>query len=370
MIPVSEPKIGEEEVTNALDAIRSGFISGTTGKYIKKFEEAFSDYCNVKHGVSTTSGTTALHLAAEALEIGTEDEVIVPELTNAATVFSVIYSNATPITVDCDPETLGMDTEEVKEKITPRTKAIMPVHLYGHPVDMDPILEIAEDFNLYIIEDAAEAHGAKYKNHKVGSLGDVGAFSFYANKIITTGEGGMIITNSDDVEERARLLRNLAFDPSKRFRHNFIGFNYRMTNIQAAIGLAQLNKIESFIKRKREIARRYNEHFKNTQNLTLPPEKNWAKNVYWMYPLLVRENSPVSRDELRKRLENEGIETRAFFIPMSNQPAFIKRGLFDNINHPVAEDLSERGLYLPSGVGLNDEQIDQIAGNINKIVQK
>jgi perosamine synthetase len=369
MIPVCEPEIGEEELENAVDAITSGFISGTIGEYLTQFEDQFANYCGVEHGVATTSGTTALHLALESIDLGEGAEVLVPDITNAATAFAPVYANAIPVAVDCDPETWCMDPDNAKDQITPRTKAIIPVHLYGHPVDMDPILDLAREHDLTVIEDGAEAHGAEYAGEVVGGIGDVGCFSFYANKIITTGEGGMVVTDDDDIAERARLLRNLAFHPERRFRHDHVGFNYRMTNLQAAIGVGQLGKLDRFVARKRAIASRYDAHFDDEPYLVTPVEREWAKNVYWMYGVLVDEAAPLSRDELQQELAEEGIETRTFFLRMSDQRAFTDLGLFANTETPVARELSECGLYLPSGVGITDEEIDEVATTVRRLLR-
>ena len=367
MIPVCEPELGKEELKNVIDCIKTKMISGSAGKYILEFEEKFSKYCDAKYGVGTTSGTTALHLAIESLGIGDEDEVIVPTFTNAATAFAIIYGGGKPVLVDSEPKTWNIDTNQIEEKITKNTKAILPVHIYGHPCDMDPISNIAEDHNLFIIEDAAEAHGAEYKGKKVGGLGDIGCFSFYANKIITTGEGGMVVTNDEEIAEKAKLLRNLAFSKERRFLHNYLGFNYRMTNIQAAIGLAQLAKIDEFIRRKRSIANTYNLLLKNVSGITLPPEMPWAKNVFWMYSILIEDDFGINRDELMKKLEKKGIETRTFFIPMNQQPVFQKMGLFKGERYPVAESLSRKGLYLPSGSGLKKKQIKFVCDSIKDV---
>ncbi len=367
MIPVCEPELGKEELRNVVDCIKKKMISGTAGNYLEEFEKEFSKFCGVKYGVATTSGTTALHLAIESLGIGKGSEVIVPTLTNAATVFAIIYSGAKPVLVDSEPKTWNIDPDGIAEKVTKNTRAILPVHLYGHPADMKPILDIAEDYDLYIIEDAAEAHGAEYKGRKVGSLGDVGCFSFYANKIITTGEGGMMVTNNKKIAERAKLLRNLAFSRRRHFLHHHIGFNYRMTNIQAAIGVAQLRKIDKFIEKKRQIARWYNSLLKNIDGIALPREMDWAKNVYWMYSILIEEEFGMSRDVLMKKLRERGIETRPFFIPMHQQPIFKKMGLFKGEKYPIAEELSKKGLYLPSGVGLTKKQVEYVCDSIKEI---
>lgn len=367
MIPVCEPQIGQEELENVIRCIKSGEISGTAGDFIAEFEQKFSAYCGKKYGITTTSGTTALHLATASLDLGKGDEVITSTFTNAATVFGIVYNGATPVVVDSEPATWNIDPNQIEEKITPNTKAILPVHIYGHPCDMDQIMEIARRHRFYVIEDAAEAHGAEYKGKRVGSFGDISCFSFYANKIITTGEGGMIVTDSEEVAEKARLLRNLAFSRERRFLHHYVGFNYRMTNLQAAIGIAQLARIDTLIDRKRHIAQQYNSRLKEVPGITLPPEEPWARSVYWMYCLLIGDEFGLDRDNVMARLAEAGIETRTLFIPMNQQPAFHKMGLFEEQSCPVAESLSRQGLYLPSGVGLTDEQIEYICGMLKQL---
>jgi perosamine synthetase len=273
-----------------------------------------------------------------------------------------------------------MDVTQIEKKISRNTKAILPVHIYGHPCDMEPILEISQKHNLYIVEDAAEAHGAEYKGKKVGGIGDVGCFSFYANKIITTGEGGMIVTNREEVAEKARRLKDQAYSKDRRFLHTDLGFNYRMTNIQAAIGLAQLEKIDELVERRRKNARLYNQLLREVEGIRLPTEKEWAKNVYWMYCILIEdEKSPssppflkgdvggLSRDELQVKLKQNGVDTRAFFIPMHQQPAFKNLGLFEGESYPVSEEISRRGMYLPSGSGLKNEEIEQVCTTLKRI---
>jgi len=366
MIPVCEPFLPGKELEYVTDCIKSNWIS-SGGKYIGEFERKFAEYCGTKHGVSTTSGTTALHLALASLGIGKGCEVIVPAFTMAASVFAIIYTGAKPVLVDCEPETWNMDVGQVEKKITRRTKAILPVHIYGHPCDMDPIMESARKRKLCVVEDAAEVHGAEYKGRRAGGIGDVGCFSFYANKMITTGEGGMIVTNRDDVADRARRLKDQAYSREKRFLHTEIGFNYRMTNIQAAIGLAQLERIDEFVERRRRNASIYNSLLKDVKGVRLPPEKPWAKNVYWMYSIVIEDEFGMSRDELAAKLKENGVDTRAFFIPMHQQPAFAQLGLFRGESFPVAEDISRRGLYLPSGSGLKKEEIEQVCATLKKV---
>ena len=361
MIPVAEPNLGEEELKNVIDAVKSGWIS-SKGGYISKFEKKFAEYHGVKYGISTSNGTTALHLALSAIGIKKRDEVIVPTLTFVATANVVRYCNATPVFVDSHPEYWCMDPEKIEEKITRNTKAIIPVHLYGHPADMDPIMEIAEKHGLYVIEDAAEAHGAEYKGKKVGGIGDIGCFSFYGNKVITTGEGGMCITNNEELAEKMNLLKNHGMDPTRRYWYGMVGYNYRMTNLQAAIGLAQLKKLDKFIKIKRNNAKLYNPLLEEIEGITLPPEMPWAKNIYWMYSILINEETfGISRDELMKRLEKDGIETRPFFYPMHVLPPH-KR----NEKYPVAEDISQKGMNLPSATTLKEKEIRYICEKIRE----
>lgn len=366
MIPVCEPYLTGNELKYVADCIKTNWIS-SQGKYIGEFEQGFARYCGSKYGVATTSGTTALHLALAALNIGRGDEVIVPSFTMIAPVFAILYTGARPVLVDCEPETWNMDVAQIERKITRNTKAILPVHIYGHPCDMDPLLEIAEKHDLYVIEDAAEAHGAEYKGRKVGGIGDMGCFSFYANKIITTGEGGMIVTGRAELAERARRLKDQAYSPEKRFLHTDLGFNYRMTNIQAALGLAQLERIEELVERRRTNARLYRELLKGVEGIGHPPQREWAKSVYWMYGILIDDGFGMSRDELQVKLKESGIDTRAFFIPMHQQPAFLSLGLFAKESYPVSEDISRRGMYLPSGSGLKREEIEQVCTALRRI---
>ena len=367
MIPVCVPLLGEKELEYVIDCIKTNWIS-SKGKYVKEFEEKFAKYCGSKYGIATTSGTTALHLALASIGVGKGDEIIIPAFTMIATAFAVAYCGAKPVLVDAEPETWNMDVEKIEEKITDKTKVIMPVHIYGHPCDMDPIIKLAKKYGLYVIEDAAESHGAEYKGKKTGGIGDIGCFSFYANKIITCGEGGMVITNDEEIAEKAKSLRNLSFPKEKRiYQHSEVGYNYRMTNIQAAIGLAQFERIDELVKMRRRNAHLYNEYLKDVKGITLPVEKEWAKNVYWMYSIMIEAEFGVSRDELVEKLMKKGIDTRIFFIPMHQQLIFQKMGLFKGESYPVAEDISGKGLYLPSGSGLKGKEIEYICNVIKKI---
>jgi perosamine synthetase len=367
MIPVCEPLLTGKESEYVSECLKTNWIS-SAGKYIPEFEKGFAEYCGCKHGVSTTNGTTALHLALAALGIGAGDEVIMPAFTMAACAFSIIYTGAKPVLVDAEPDTWNMDVTQIERKVTKKTKAIMPVHIYGHPCDMDLIMDIAKRHNLFVVEDAAEAHGAEYKGKRVGSIGHVSCFSFYANKIITTGEGGMVVTSDAQIAEKARRLKDQAFSPQRRFLHTNVGFNYRMTNVQAAIGLAQLESIDKFVDMRRKNASLYSAGLRNIPGITLPQEKEWAKNVYWMYGIVAGEKTGVGRDSLMQKLKEKGVDTRTFFIPMHVQPAFLSMGLFAGESYPVATELSEKGLYLPSGSGLKPAEIDAVCTAIRAIV--
>jgi perosamine synthetase len=363
--PVAEPEIGEEELRNVVEAVKNGWIS-SKGKFVEEFENSFAKYVGTKYSVATSNGTAALHLALASLGIGPGDEVIVPDLTFAATINAVLYVGAKPVIVDIDPNYWCLDPSKLEEAITSRTKAIIPVHLYGHPCDMDAIIEVAERHGLFVIEDAAEAHGAEYKDQKVGNFGHIACFSFYGNKIITTGEGGMCLTNDEELAEKMRILRDHGMDPKKRYWHNVVGFNYRMTNLQAAIGVAQLGKIEKFIERKRRIARLYAEGLSSIDGITLHPEMPWAKCVYWLYSILINEEKlGLSRDVLAGKLQRYGIETRNLFYTLHEMPPYRK---YANSSYPASSTISRKGLSLPSSVKLNEEDIEYITQKIKEAI--
>jgi perosamine synthetase len=357
-VRVGEAAIREPERALVCAAIERGEI-GHFGRHVPEFERLFSGYCGAVHGVAASSGTAALHLAVAALGIGPGDEVILPSLTMIATANAVRYTGASPVLADSDPQTWTIDPERVAERVTKRTRAVIPVHLYGHPCDMDAIAAVAGANGLKVIEDAAQAHGALYKGRRAGSFGDANAFSFYVNKVVTTGEGGMVVTNDDVVSARARKLRDQAFDPRDRFRHDELGFNYRMTNLQAAVGVGQMTRIDEIVARKRDIAHRYSAMLADVPGLTPPPEMPWARSVFWMYALLVDDAFGLTRDELMRALAHRGVETRRFFVPVHCQPIYSE--LYDATAYPVAEGLGRRGLYLPSGVGLSNDEIDHVA---------
>jgi len=361
--PIAEPEIGEEELKNIVEAVKSGWIS-SKGRFIEEFEKSFANYIGMKYGISTSNGTTALHLALVALGIGPGDEVIVPDLTFAATINAVLYTGAKPVIVDVNPLYWGADPVAIKNAITKNTKAIIPVHLYGHPCDIGAIMEIAEYYGLYVVEDAAEAHGAEYKGKKVGSFGHISCFSFYANKIITTGEGGMCLTNDAELAEKMKILRDHGMNPIKRYWHDVVGFNYRMTNLQAALGVAQLAKIDKFIEKKRIIAKVYAEELSSIDGITLHPEMPWAKCVYWLYSILIDDRKlGISRDELAHSLKNDGIETRSFFYALHEMPPYQE---YARGSYAVSSDLSRKGLNLPSSVKLTEEDIIYIVRRIKK----
>jgi perosamine synthetase len=367
-IPVSRPCLDNAEKLNVVDALDKGAISGFYGDYLPRFEEAFAAYSGCKYGVATTSGTTALHLAMLTLSIGKGDEVLVSTLTNMATFFAVIYQGAKPIPIDIEEDTFNIDTTLLESKISSRTKAILVVHLFGHPVDMDPVMLLARKYNLCVIEDCAQAHGATYKGKKVGGIGDIGCFSFYANKIITTGEGGMVTTNNSDLADRARSLKSLAFGKSNKFMHTDVGYNYRMTNLQAAIGCAQLGKIENIISSKRKIAAFYANAFSSLDTLQLPLEKTYARHVYWMYHINLLGPAATKREYIMKKLQELGIETREGFVPYNMQEIFINRGWVNLEDCPKANRVALSSFYLPSGPLLTEEELEYVVIRLKLIL--
>ncbi len=369
MISVNKPLFISDEKKYLARCIDSGWVS-SEGPFVKEFEENFSKYVGKKYGIAVSSGTAALEVAIGAIGLKPGDEVIIPTFTIISCALAVVAYGGIPIFVDSEAETWNIDTEQIEEKITKKTRAIMPVHIYGHSCNMEPILKIAKKHKLLIIEDAAEAHGAEYKGRKCGSFGDISCFSFYANKIITTGEGGMVLTDNKKWAERARMLRNLGFGKEKRFYHRELARNYRMTNLQAALGVAQIKNIEKLIKIKRDNAKRYTEELKDIKELQLPIEKDWAKNVYWMYGIVLDESTGFTAEYFAERLKERGIATRPFFYPLHLQPLWkklkikIKKG-----KYPIAERIAKQGLYLPSGLGLEGRQIKKVCKEV-KILLK
>lgn len=367
MIPVNEPAIGEKEIEYVMDCLKTGWIS-STGKYIEAFEKKWANYCGMRHGIAVSNGTVALETAIKCLGLTSEDEIILPTFTIISCALAIIYSGCKPVLVDSEPRTWTIDVNKIEDKITSRTKAIMPVHIYGHPCNMDKIRDLAKRFGLIIIEDAAEAHGAEYKGEKCGGLGDISCFSFYANKIITTGEGGMVLTNNDEYAQKARSLRNLCFREDRRFYHTELGNNFRLTNMQAAIGLAQIEKIDKLIEKKRWMGSKYNEHLKDIPGIILPVEEVWAKNVYWMYGIVLDNKKNIDATELAKRLKREGVDTRPFFLGMHEQPAFHSIGLFNKESYPIAENISRQGLYLPSGLTITEKEVEEVCNLVRRCV--
>ena len=364
-IPIAKPFLQKQEVEYVLDCLNDGWIS-SKGKYINKFENAFAEYIGCKYAVAVMNGTAALHLALESLGIGKNDEVIIPSLTFIATANAVTYTGAKPVFADSEKDTWNIDPLSVERLITPRTKAIIPVHLYGQPCRMEELQEIASKNKLYIIEDAAEAHGAKYKGIHVGSIGDVGCFSFFGNKIITTGEGGMLVTNNEKIFEKAKILRDHGMDPNKRYWHPYIGYNYRMTNLQAAIGLAQMEKINMIIDRKISIAKLYRKKLENYKNFSISPHNNWSTNVYWMFSILINDNGildDIQRDNFMDFMQKQKIETRPFFYPIHQMPPY-----FSNLSLPVCEKISSNGINLPSYTEISDKEICRICDKIDAYI--
>jgi perosamine synthetase len=364
-IPIAEPVLGEEELDNVIKAVRSGWIS-SRGAFIGQFERDFALFCGVRYGVAVSNGTVSLHLALAALGVGPGNEVLVPTLTFVGTASAVRYCGAAPVFVDADPKTWQMAVDGLEARITPRTTAIIPVHLYGHPCDMDAIEAIAARRGLAVVEDAAEAHGAEYRGRRVGGLGAVGCFSFYGNKLITTGEGGMCVTNDGALAERLRLLRDHGMDSKRPYWHEVVGYNYRMTNLQAAVGAAQVKKLEVFLEKKRRIAAWYAETLAPLAaagRLTLQPEAAWARSAFWMYSVLLAPEGP-SVDEVRNRLGEHGVDSRPFFHPLHTLPPYATGERL-----PVAEELATRGLSLPSGVGLEREQVERVCRTLRAALE-
>lgn len=363
---VSEPLLDGKEMDYVREAVESGWIS-SEGRFIAEFERRWAEYCGVSHGVAVSNGTVALQLALRALDLEPGSEVILPSCTIISCAIAVLEAGCVPVLADSDPETWCLDPERVAARITPRTRAIMPVHLFGHPCDMAPLWRLAERYGLHIVEDAAEAHGAEYRGRRCGGLGTLGCFSFYANKIVTTGEGGMVTTDDAALAERLRSLRNLCFRRDRRFLHTELGFNFRLTNLQAAVGLAQVERIEDHLARKRRIAAHYRARLAGLP-LALPVERTWARNVYWMFGVVLDDAVPFDAAEFAARLRQRGIDSRPFFVGMHEQPALLDRGLFVDERHPVAERLARRALYLPSGLGLGTADLDRVADAVREVL--
>ena len=376
MIPVSEPFLADRESEYVGACIKTGWIS-SSGPLIEEFEQKWSQYCGRKYGVSVCNGTAALQVSVSALHLAEGDEVILPTFTIISCASAILYGGGIPVLVDVDPRTWTMDVAQIADKITSRTKAIMVVHIYGHPVDLDPIVALADRHGLVIIEDAAEAHGAEYLSgrntvapqwRRCGSFGATSCFSFYANKLITTGEGGMVLTDDPELAGTLRSLRNLCFQPERRFSHEELGFNFRLTNMQAALGLAQLERMDQIVARKRWMGQEYTKRLQGIAGLQLPVEEPWARSVYWMYGVVLSKDTGIDASAFARKLADRGVETRPFFLGMHEQPVFQRRGLFQGERYPIAERLAQQGLYLPSGMALTEEQLGYVVETVREIL--
>lgn len=359
-IPINEPLLNGNEKKYLCECIDSGWIS-SEGPFVKKFEEGMADYVGRKYGVAVSSGTAALETAVQALNLPKQSEVIMPAFTIISCAQAIVKAGLIPVVIDCREDTWNMDVEQIEEKITAKTSAIMVVHIYGITVDMDLVLKLAKKYDLKIIEDAAQAHGQTYKGKRCGGFGDVSIFSFYPNKLIASGEGGMILTDDEELARRSRGIRNLCFLPERRFVHEELGNNFRMTNMQAAIGCAQLEKIEDAIIKKREIGKFYRENLQTvTETLIHPTERTeYCDNIYWVYGLVLN-NTKMNAKQAMELLQKRGIGTRPFFYPIHKQPVFLKMGLFIDEKCPVSETIAENGFYIPSGLGLTEEKMQRV----------
>lgn len=368
-IPVNEPLLDGNEEKYLIECIRTGWIS-SEGPFVKRFEEQFAACMGRKYGVAVSNGSVALDAAVVALGIVQGDEVIMPAFTIISCAAAIVRAGAVPVVVDCDPATWNMNVDQIESRITPRTKAIMVVHIFGLPVDMSPLLSLARKHGLKVIEDAAEMHGQTYKEQPCGSFGDISTFSFYSNKHITTGEGGMIVTDDPDLADKCRSLRNLCFKPEQRFVHDELGWNFRMTNMQAALGVAQLERLDEFVRIKRRMGTHYTRLLSGTPGIQLPLEKtDFAENIYWVYGLVLDDLVPFDAREAMARLSKLGIGTRPFFWPTHEQPVLRKMGLFAGESYPIAERIARRGFYIPSGMALSDGQIERSAAAVREILQ-
>ena len=368
-VPVNEPLLDGNEEKYLVECIRTGWIS-SEGPFVARFEEGFAARVGRKHGVAVANGSVALDAAVVALGIGRGDEVIMPTSTIISCAAAVVRTGATPVLVDCDPATWNMDVGQIETRITPRTRAVMVVHIFGLPVDMEPVLALARKHGLKVIEDAAEVIGQTYRGKPCGSFGDISTFSFYPNKHVTTGEGGMLVTDDSALAERCRSLRNLCFKPEQRFVHDELGWNFRLTNLQAALGVAQLEKLDRSVTLKRRIGARYTELLKGTRGIQLPMVRtSYAENIYWVYGLVLDDSVAFDAREAMARLGRLGIGTRPFFWPMHQQPVFTRLGLFGGERYPAAERVARRGFYIPSGMALSDAQIERAAAAVKEILR-
>ncbi len=365
-IPVNEPLLNGNEKKYLCECIDTGWIS-SEGPFVKRFEREMAAYVGRKYGIAVSNGTAALEAALVALNLEKGGEVILPAFTIISCAQAVTKAGLVPVVVDCEPDTWNMDVEQIEDKITDKTRAIMAVHIYGLPVKMDKVLALAQKYGLKVIEDAAEMHGQTYRGRQCGSFGDISIFSFYPNKHITCGEGGMIMTDDEALAERCRGARNLFFS-ARRYVHEEIGSNFRMTNMQAAVGTAQLEKIDEHIRRKREIGHKYNELLSGLRDVALPVERTEdAENIYWVYGMVIGESYDFDALCAMERLREAGIGTRSFFYPIHKQPVYLKQGMFEGVSCPNAERIAQRGFYIPSGLAITDRQIEIVAGAVRKL---
>ena len=375
MIPVNEPLLAGREAEYVNDCLSSGWIS-SAGKYIEAFERNWAAYCGRRHGIAVSNGTTALQAAVAALDLAPGDEVILPSFTIVSCALAIVEAKAVPVAVDCDPLTFCLDLDQVEAAITPKTRAIMAVHMYGHPADMDRLEDLAQRHGLALIEDAAQGHGAQYLSRRgqtpawrrCGSFGTMSTFSFFANKLITTGEGGMVLTDDDALAEKLRAIRNLCFQPRRRFFHEQLGYNFRLTNMQAAIGVAQVERMDDILDRKIRMGTAYTQGLGHIDGIQLPVQMDWAKINYWMYTLVVDPSRGLDANQLADKLRAKGVETRPFFLGMHEQPVFHKMGLMRDVKLPVSERIARQGLYLPSGLALSEDQIQTVISAVNEVL--
>lgn len=367
---MNKPLLDGNEKKYLLDCIETGWIS-SEGPFVAEFEQQFAERMGRKHGIAVCNGTAAIDASVEALNIGPGDEIILPTFTIISCIAQIVRNGAIPVLVDSDPITWNMDVSQVEAKITSRTKAIMLVHIFGLPVDVDPILELAKRYDLKVIEDAAEMHGQTYNGKMCGSFGDISTFSFYPNKHITTGEGGMILTDDDELAETCRSLRNLCFQPNQRFVHERLGWNLRMTNMQAAIGLAQLERLDEFVAKKRKMGALYSDQLKDVPGIQLPlAETDYAENIFWVYAIVIDASLGLCAGDVMRQLNEKGIGTRPFFYPMHKQPVLRSKGFFDGENYPVSERMYDYGFYIPSGLGISENEILIVSENIKNLISK
>lgn len=364
--PIMQPLLNGNELAYVSDCIKTGWIS-SQGSYVKKFEKDFAAYCGAEYAVAVSNGTVALHLALDALGICAGDEVLVPDLTFAASINAIIYTGATPVIVDVDRKTWTISLEDIEKNLSPKTKAIMPVHLYGHPCHMDEIMAIAKKHNLLVVEDAAEAIGSQYKGVHVGTFGDAATFSFFGNKTITTGEGGMVFFKTKEAYEKALILRDHGMSKTKKYWHDYVGFNYRMTNLQGALGCAQLERISEFVDCKRSLAKQYNEILSAFRHFELPPEESWAKCGFWLYTAVLSEDAPISRDQLIEKMLKNGVETRPVFYPLHEMPPYKNYPTKSHFKN--SKLISKQGISLPSSVNITQEEVLNIRQSLEAVIR-